>query len=125
MRQVKITNLNRPGSQPVTAGYCESFLCQLRGLTFRRELRPDEGLLLVQRSESRLEASIHMLGMYIDLAVIWLDSTRRVVDVRLARRWRPAYFPRAAAQYVLEAPVERLDDFAIGDRVSFEEVSFN
>ncbi len=122
MRHVRITNLNRSGNQPVTAGYCESFLCQLRGLTFRRDLRPDEGLLLVQRSESRLESSIHMLGMYIDLAVVWLDSSRRVVDVRLARRWRPAYFPRAAAQYVLEMPVERLDDFAIGDRVSFEEV---
>lgn len=78
----------------LTAQYCQSFTCQLRGLTFRRQLAPHWGLLLVQPRQSRLEAAIHMMFMWIDLAVIWLNSEGEVVDTRLARRWRLAYVPR-------------------------------
>ena len=45
-----------------------------------------------------------------------------VVDVCLARRWRPFYLPKGPAQYVLEVSPERLDEFQIGDRLRFEEV---
>jgi uncharacterized membrane protein (UPF0127 family) len=34
--------------------------------------------------------------------VFWLDSQLRVVDKVLAQPWRPAYFPRQPARYVLE-----------------------
>lgn len=122
MRRVRIYNSSRVGVRPVTAGYCERFLCQLRGLTFRRNLPADEGLLLVQRGESRLEAAIHMLAMRMDLSVVWINTAGRVVDVRLARRWRPMYLPRRPARYVLEIAAARFDDFRIGDAVRFDEV---
>ena len=61
------------------------------GLTFRRSLAPQEGLLLVQRNDSRVEATIHMFFMWIDLAVVWINMDNEVVDVQLAKRWRPAY----------------------------------
>lgn len=102
------------------ARYCDSFLCQLRGLTFRRQIARDEGLLLVQKHDSRLEASIHMLFCFTDLAVIWLDSTLKVVDKVLAKVWRPAYFPARPAKYILEIQPERLSDFEIGDQIELE-----
>lgn len=74
----------------------------------------------MQSRDSRLDSSIHMFAMWIDLAVIWITNAGEVVDVRLARRWRPAYFPRQAARYVLETSVAYIDDFHIGDKVSFE-----
>jgi uncharacterized membrane protein (UPF0127 family) len=104
----------------VRARTCDSFLSRLRGLTFRRTVAPDEGLLLVERKEGRLDASIHMLAVFTDLAVVWVNSDREVVDVRLARRWRPAYVPRKPARFVLELAPERLADFQIGDRLSFD-----
>jgi uncharacterized membrane protein (UPF0127 family) len=122
MQHVLIHNLSQTQAQPVSARYCASFFCQLRGLMFRRSLPPGEGLLLVQQRDTRLESSIHMLFMRIDLAVVWINSAGEVVDVRLARRWRPAYFPRRPACYILEANTARLDDFKVGDRVRFEEV---
>ena len=118
--QVRITNTSQPHSHPIRARYCASFWCQLRGLMFRRAMPPGEGLLLVQRRDSRLDASIHMLFMWIDLAVVWINSNEQVVDVRLARRWRLAYLPARPARYVLEMPAEHLRDFKIGDRVSIE-----
>jgi uncharacterized membrane protein (UPF0127 family) len=118
-RNVKITNLNRT-IEPLRARYCNSFLCQLRGLTFRRQIAPDEGLLLVQRHDSRLEASIHMLFCFTDLAIIWLDSSLKVVDKVLAKVWRPAYVPARPAKYILEIQPGRLGDFAVGDQIELE-----
>lgn len=119
MRQVLVHNLSQPLVKPILAKYCDTFLCQLRGLTFRRELPLEEGLLLVQRRDSRWEAAIHMLGMSMDLTIVWINSRRRVVDVRFARRWRLIYLPCQPARYVLEIALARLDDFRIGDEVGF------
>jgi uncharacterized membrane protein (UPF0127 family) len=120
MQQVHIYNLSRPQDSAIVAQYCVSYACRLRGLMFRRSLPLQEGLLLVQNRESRLDAAIHMLFMWVDLAIIWINAASEVVDVRLARRWRPMYFPTRPAMYVLELAEEHLRDFEIGDRVRFE-----
>jgi uncharacterized membrane protein (UPF0127 family) len=121
MKYVKIFNQARVGSEPILAKYCQTFLCQLRGLMFTESLPKNQGLLLVQGSDSRLNASIHMMFMRMDLAVIWINSEYSVVDLVLARRWRMAYLPKEAAKYVLEIGVPHLNDFNIGDKVRFEE----
>ena len=123
MREVIVHNRSRPQDHLVKAAYCDTFLCQLRGLTFRRRLKIEEGLLLVQDRDSRLEAAIHMLGVWFDLAVVWINDDKLVVDVRLARSWRLMYIPERPACYVLELPAERIQDFRVGDEVFFEEVN--
>jgi uncharacterized membrane protein (UPF0127 family) len=120
MQKVSIINLSRPIPTPLTAGYANSFFSQLRGLTFRRNIPHDEGLLLVQSRDSRLDSSIHMLGVFTDLAVAWINSDFEVVDVRLARRWYPAYIPARPSRYVLEMNPARMGDFKPGDRVRIE-----
>lgn len=101
--------------------YCDTFLTQLRGLTFRSRLGRDEGLLLVGRRDSRLDSSIHMLFVPFDLSVIWINSDMQVVDKVLAKSWRPAYFSKQPARYVLEIHPERWGDFEIGDGVEFKD----
>jgi len=81
-------------------------------------LSPFEGCLLVQSRESRIDAGIHMLFMRFDIAVIWLNSHFQVVDVQQAKRWQPMLLPKSPAMYVLEAHVDRLNDFQIGDQLS-------
>ena len=121
MQIVEIRNSNRSLKSPIQAKYCDSFLCQFRGLMFRRSLTPDEGLLLVQKRENRGESTIHMLFMFIDLAVVWINAAHQVVDVKFAKRWRLMYAPQSPAKYVLELPIERLDEFKIGDQLEFDE----
>lgn len=123
MKQLLIYNRSHPGADPLRAEYCSSFTCRLRGLMLRRSLPSNAGLLLVQSSDSRLDASIHMLFMRMDLAVVWINNACQVVDVRLARCWRPVYLPAAPARYVLETLPEQLKNFGVGDRLEFEEES--
>lgn len=120
MTALLIRNHSRAGVPVLRVRYCDAFLCQLRGLMFRRSLAEDEGLLLVQSSESRLNAAIHMFGMAFDLTVVWIDARHRVVDVQLTRRWPPIYFPRRPAQYVLETRTQHFPHFHTGDLLDFE-----
>jgi len=122
MQYVLIQNTSQPSSQPVLAKYCASFFSRLRGFTFRRELSPDEALLLVQPRDNRLDAAIHMLGVSTDLAVVWINTQGDVVDLCTARAWRPFYIPKQPARYVLEMAPKRLEAFQIGDKVTLEEV---
>ena len=119
MKTIHIENKTQPLPATLQAVYCDSFLCRLRGLMFRSHLDTQEGLLLVEGRDSRVDTSIHMLFVYMDLAVIWINSEHTVVDTVLARAWRPFYAPRQAARYTLEIHPERLDEFKIGDTVEF------
>lgn len=105
------------------ARWCDTFGSKLRGFTFRRQLAPGEGLVLVEDGESRLNTSIHMLFVPFALGVIWVDEEGTVVDTVLARPWRLSYVPRAAARYVVEAHPDVLRQASIGDHVRFLEVT--
>lgn len=121
-RLVTIENLKKTIEHPAQVGYCDSFLCKLRGLMFRKRLSLNEGLLLVEKQNSRLDTSIHMLFVPFDLAVFWINSEMTVVDKVIAKSWRPAYFPKADAKYTLEIHPERFGDYEIGDKVELKNV---
>lgn len=120
-KSIVIENRNRSFEPALQIRYCDTFLSQLRGLTFRSRLPIEEGLLLVGKRDSRLDSSIHMLGVLFDLTVVWINSELRVVDKVHARPWRPAYFAKRPARYVLEIHPERWGDFEIGDTVHFHD----
>jgi len=119
-QQVYILNQNRVIDPAPRVDYCDTFLTQLRGLTFRPRLSRDEGLILAGKRDSRLDSSIHMLFVRFDLTVVWISSEMKVVDKVLAKSWRPAYFPKQPAQYVLEIHPDRWDEFHVGDTIKFQ-----
>jgi uncharacterized membrane protein (UPF0127 family) len=118
-KYISIENKNRRIDKALQIKYCDTFLTQLRGFTFRSSLARDEGLVLVGTRNSRLDSSIHMFFVSFDLGVIWINSQMQVVDKVLAKSWRPAYFSKHPARYVLEIHPDRLDEFQIGDTVQF------
>ena len=120
-KTITIQNKNRMILGTLHVKYCDTFLTQLRGFTFRSGIAHEEGLLLVGKRDSRLDSSIHMLFVPFDLSVIWINADLRVVDKVLAKAWRPAYFPKGPAKYVLEIHPGRWGDFEIGDGVEFKD----
>ena len=118
---ITVQNKNRPIPGTVRIKFCDTFLTQLRGFTFRSGIAQDEGLVLAGTRDTRLDSSIHMLFVPFDLSVIWINSAMQVVDKVLAKAWRPAYFSKVPARYVLEIHPERWRDFEIGDGVEFRD----
>jgi uncharacterized membrane protein (UPF0127 family) len=119
-KHISIKNQNRGIAGPLQIKYCDTFLTQLRGFTLRSSLSREEGLVLVGTRDSRLDSSIHMLFVSFDLAVIWINSDMKVVDKVLAKSWRPAYFSKQPARYVLEVHPDHWEEFQVGDLVQFK-----
>ena len=120
-KQILIENKNREIKNLPLIKYCDTFLTQLRGFTLHSRLARDEGLLLVGTRDSRLDSSIHMLFVFFDLTVVWINADMQVVDKVLARSWRPAYFSKRPAKYVLEVHPDRWEDYEVGDKVQFKD----
>jgi len=98
---------------------CDTFWKRGRGLMFHRSLGKEEALFFVEKRESILGTSIHMLFVFFPIAVIWLDAQKRVVDKKLARPFRLYYAPQRPAQYFLEGHPSLLERVQIGDQLDW------
>ncbi|BAD85309.1 hypothetical protein, conserved, DUF192 family [Thermococcus kodakarensis KOD1] len=96
----------------------DTFLKRFRGLMLVKNV--NHALVFVLPAETRANASIHMFFMLSDIDVIWLDSSRRVVDFKTAKKWR-LYTPKKAAQYIIEGPVGLIRTLEVeeGDLISW------
>jgi uncharacterized membrane protein (UPF0127 family) len=114
---ITIKNRERPETAPIRARWCESFSSRLHGFTWRKEIKVDEGLLLVEARDSRIDTAIHMMFVWTDLAVAWVNSEMEVVDTALAKAWHPFYAPRSPARFVFEFHPSRHGEFHLGDHL--------
>lgn len=99
---------------------CDTFWRRGRGLMFRLRLGPDDAYLFVENRESVARATIHMFFVFFDIAVIWLDRDKQVVDATLARPFRPYYAPSQPAMYYVEGHPTLLASVSAGDQLDFE-----
>lgn len=121
MRRIEIQNETHPLYEPLNLTYCDSFFERLKGLMFRKKLSKNDGIILAEDSESRLNSAIHMFFMNFDIATIWVNTKYIVVDVKLAHKWRPYYSPARPARFTIETRVEYLPLFKIGDQLAFHD----
>ena len=114
--------VNRESRQVIiqSARWCSSRLCRLRGLQFRRRLKPGEALILVKEKDSIANSSIHMFFVFFPIAAIWINQNGKVTSAQLAKPWRPYYASPEPASYVLETAPEYLDKISVGDFIEFE-----
>lgn len=98
---------------------CDTFWKRGRGLMLRR-LKENEAYLFVEARESISLTAIHMLFVFFPIAVIWLDRSRRVVDLKLARPFRPYYAPARPACYYIEGAPALLDRVRLGDVLTWD-----
>jgi uncharacterized membrane protein (UPF0127 family) len=120
MTEINVINRTRSLEDPLRVKNCESFICRLKGLMFQKDLDPRSGLLMVQQGENKANAAIHMFFVRMDLGILWLDSAKKIVDIKLAKSWKTMYTPQSPAKYILEIHPGRLHEFQIGDEISFE-----
>ncbi|ASI98445.1 DUF192 domain-containing protein [Thermococcus celer] len=114
-----LTNETKNRSWGGTVRLADSFFKRFRGLMLVGNV--SYALVFVLPAETRANASIHTFFMLDDIDVIWLDSSRRVVDFKRARKWR-LYVPKNPARYIIEGPVGviRTLDVSEGDLISWQ-----
>lgn len=122
MDDVLVVNQSQSLTMPLMAGYCASFLCRLKGLMFRRNIPNDWGLLLAYQKDSKRDTAIHMLFVPFDLGVVWINKAGEVVDIAVAKKWIGIKTPKKPACYILEIVPQRITEFKIGDKVTFENI---
>lgn len=101
------------------AKWCDSYWSKLKGFMFHPELQSDEGLVLVEKKDSRVATSIHMFFVNFDLGIIWVNDAGEVVDTAVAKAWKPNYAPQAPARYVIEMHPDLLSHVNVGDHIKF------
>jgi uncharacterized membrane protein (UPF0127 family) len=101
------------------ARWCSSHLSRLRGLQFRRRLKPGEALILSKAKDSVASSSIHMFFVFFPIAAVWVNGEGRVTSAQLARPWRPYYASPEPARYVIETSPDFLDCVQVGDHLDF------
>ena len=107
-----ITNETKGRVWHGTVKLADTFFKRFRGLMLRRNI--NYALVFVLPAETKANASIHTFFMLSDIDVIWLDSARRVVDFKTARKWR-LYAPKRAAKYIIEGPVGLIKTLEVGE----------
>jgi uncharacterized membrane protein (UPF0127 family) len=111
----------------ITVEIADTLDRQVRGLSGRPRLRPDEGMLFVYADEG--DRVFWMRDMLIPLDIIWLRN-RRVVHIEpsvpapppgAAPRDLPTYRSAEPANFVLELAAGRTRELGLkpGDRVEF------
>jgi len=102
------------------ARWCDSFGSKLRGFSFRRQLGAQEGLVLVESRDNRVNTAIHMLFVFFSLGVIWVNDAGEVVGTAVAKPWRLSYVPPAPARYVIEGQPALVNRVQVGDHIQFK-----
>ncbi|MEL7625513.1 MAG: DUF192 domain-containing protein [Anaerolineaceae bacterium] len=101
--------------------YCDNFLSRLKGLMFSKQIPLDQGILLAESKESKVDTSIHMMFMNFNITALWLNKNFVIVDKVLAKKWHPVYFPKVQAQYVVELHADQFPNFSIGDQLLLQD----
>lgn len=118
---LKLINTSHPQRVVIQeVRYCDTFFSKALGLMFSRELEENNGIILAEKSESRINTAIHMFFVNYDITVLWLEQNMRVVDKVLAKKWRPFYMSAKPAQYVVELHRCQFLNFNTGDQLALE-----
>ncbi|HEK85944.1 MAG TPA: DUF192 domain-containing protein [Candidatus Aminicenantes bacterium] len=123
-RKDKFIKVFLPDGQVITAELAVSPQERERGLMFRKELAPDQGMLFIFEEEDIY--SFWMKNTLIPLDIIWLNSQRQIVHLEkdvppCPGEPCPTYSPGCAAKYVLELKAGQAEahQLKLFDRISF------
>lgn len=111
-------NIKLNGEVVSKARYCESFFSKTKGLMFSKKLKKGRSLILVDDFEPRFGSVIGMFFVFFPLDIIFLDSNKKVVDVRDAKPFQSYIAPKKSAKYAIEMNKGE-NILKIGDKVTF------
>jgi uncharacterized membrane protein (UPF0127 family) len=93
---------------------------KLKGLMFENASRFDYALVFPLPRESVAMATIHMLFVFFPIDVVYLDRSRRVVDIAAKLQpFTPGYAPKKPSKFFIELPAGKSAGISLGDALEW------
>jgi len=90
------------------------------GLMFSRKADFNYGLVFDLERETRIGASIHMYFVFFPINIVFLDSKKKIVDIKLGLKPFRTVTPKAKCRYVIEFPTKYGSKmYSIGNRLNW------
>lgn len=88
------------------------------GLMFFPRKKFKFGLIFQREYESIFGSSLHMFFVFYPINVLFLDSEKKVVDIKKSFKPFSFYAPKKKSRYIIELPIETDISFVkVGDKV--------
>jgi hypothetical protein len=98
----------------------DNMFSRAKGLMFSKKSAFDYGLIFDLERDTRIGASIHMFFVFFPINIVFLDSKKRVVDVKIKLMPFRATKPKRKCRYVIELPIKYDKRYvSIGDQFSW------
>ena len=90
------------------------------GLMFSKESNFNYGLIFDLERETIIGASLHMFFVFYTINVIFLDSKKRIVDIKSSFKPFTLYSTKKKCRYIIELP-KNIDSkfYALNDQISW------
>ncbi len=99
----------------------KTFFQKFVGLMFENEKKFDYGLIFFLESESKINATIHMLFVFFPIDVVYLNKNKKVVDiVKNLKPFALSFTPKKASKYFVELPAGKAKNISIGDKLEWK-----
>jgi uncharacterized protein len=98
---------------------CHSVGSKAAGLMFHPRIK-DKAFVFVNREEEYVP--LHMFFVFQTIDVLFLDSDKKIADIKQDFRPFTLYFPKKNAKYVIELPQDtvRKKKIKLGDKCEFK-----
>ncbi len=97
-----------------------SFFEQLSGLMFKKRKDVDYALIFILKNPSTFSATIHTFFMNFPIHLIFLDSSKKIVDIKKNLKPYSLYKPKQKSKYIVEIPADiSIDYLKKGDKLSW------
>lgn len=99
----------------------DNMFSRAKGLMFSKKSNFDYGLVFDLERETRFGASIHMFFVFFPINVVFLDSKKQIIDLKLdLKPWQMTKPSRQKCRFILELPTKYGKRYlSIGDRLSW------
>jgi len=99
----------------------DSILLRCIGLMFSRKSHFNYGLIFDLNRETRIGAGLHMFFVFFSINVVFLDSKKKVVDIKTKFKPFTVYTTNKKCRYIIEFPLKINNRYySIGDKIEWE-----
>lgn len=99
--------------------FANTYFKRFKGLMFEKKENFDYALIFEFPFESRIKTSLHMLFVFFEINVVFLNSKKEVVDKTTLKPWTINYTPKKPAKFVIEAPIKTFEKIKNKDKINW------